>query len=55
MCIAPAGPSWLALIEIRVSKTESRFAAYLNGLLQQNLPEAEVEQSSPVRRCGEGR
>jgi hypothetical protein len=32
------GPSWLAPAEIRVSRTESRFAAYLNRLLQQNQP-----------------
>src|SRR5205814_3160061 len=29
-------PSWLAPTKIRVSKMESRFAASLNGLLQQN-------------------
>src|SRR5436853_5942094 len=33
---APAVPSWLAPTKIRVSKMESRFAASLNGLLQQN-------------------
>jgi len=32
------GPSWIDLAEIRVNTTESRFAAYLNRLLQQNLP-----------------
>jgi hypothetical protein len=32
------GPSWIHLAEIRVNTTESRFAAYLNRLLQQNLP-----------------
>jgi hypothetical protein len=32
------GPSWIDLAEIRVNVTESRFAACLNRLLQQNLP-----------------
>src|SRR4029077_20760562 len=32
------GPSWIDLAEIRVTTTESRFAACLNRLLQQNLP-----------------
>jgi hypothetical protein len=31
-----------ALAEIRVSKTESRLAAYLNRLLQQNRHEADI-------------
>src|SRR5205085_894933 len=31
------GPSWVDLAAIRVNKTESRFAASLNRLLQQNL------------------
>jgi hypothetical protein len=31
------GPSWIDLAEIRVTTTESRFAACLNRLLQQNL------------------
>src|SRR5438477_6196462 len=35
-------PSWLAPTKIRVSKMESRFAASLNGLLQQNRHEADV-------------
>src|SRR6267142_6355971 len=30
------GSSWIDLTEIRVSRTESRIAAYLNRLLQQN-------------------
>jgi hypothetical protein len=30
------GPSWIDPAEIRVTRTESRFAAYLNRLLQQN-------------------
>src|SRR5207237_2228893 len=30
------GPSWVDLAAIRVNKTESRFAASLNRLLQQN-------------------
>src|SRR5205085_3947599 len=37
-----ADPSWLAPTKIRVSKMESRFAASLNGLLQQNLPNNEI-------------
>src|SRR5438477_8297646 len=37
-----ADPSWLAPTKIRVSKMESRFATSLNGLLQQNLPNADV-------------
>jgi AraC family ethanolamine operon transcriptional activator len=37
-----AGPSWLVLAEIRVRKTESRFAKSLNRLLQQNLHNAVV-------------
>ncbi|MDX6559663.1 MAG: hypothetical protein QOF72_2712, partial [Blastocatellia bacterium] len=36
------GPSWIDLAEIRVNTTESRFAAYLNRLLQQNLPAADI-------------
>src|SRR5579872_5728086 len=32
------GPSWIDLAVIRVNKTESRFEASLNPLLQQNLP-----------------
>src|SRR5436190_18084816 len=36
------GPSWIDLTENRVTTTESRFAACLNGLLQQNRPLAEV-------------
>jgi hypothetical protein len=36
-------PSSIDLAEIRVSTTESRFAASLNRLLQQNLPMTEVE------------
>ncbi|WP_245284414.1 MT-A70 family methyltransferase, partial [Bradyrhizobium sp. WSM2254] len=36
------GPSWIDLAEIRVNTTESRFAACLNRLLQQNLPVAEI-------------
>src|SRR5437764_9933486 len=35
-------PSWLAPTKIRVSKMESRFAASLNGLLQQNLHETDM-------------
>jgi hypothetical protein len=34
-------PSWIDLAEIRVNTTESRFAACLNQLLQQNLPKAD--------------
>src|SRR5438477_13152198 len=53
-----AVPSWLAPTKIRVSKMESRFAASLNGLLQQNLPNSEVTalircliaKGSPSRR-----
>jgi hypothetical protein len=36
------GPSWIHLAEIRVSRTESRLEAYLNRLLQQNLPISEL-------------
>src|SRR2546430_4440148 len=47
-----AVPSWLAPTKIRVGKMESRFAASLNGLLQQNLPRAEMRGliQSPHRR-----
>jgi hypothetical protein len=31
-------PSWVDLAEIRVNTTESRFEAFLNRLLQRNLP-----------------
>src|SRR5205085_9727798 len=34
-----AVPSWLAPTKIRIGKMESRFAASLNGLLQQNRPQ----------------
>ena len=37
-----AVPSWLAPTKIRVGKMESRFAASLNGLLQQNLPKTDT-------------
>jgi hypothetical protein len=36
------GPSWIDVAAIRVNTTESRFAACLNRLLQQNLPKAVV-------------
>src|ERR1700688_2913798 len=36
------GPSWIDPAEIRVNTTESRFAAWLNRLLQQNLPRAVI-------------
>src|SRR6202050_5931665 len=36
------GPSWIDLAENRVTTTESRSAARLNRLLQQNLPEADI-------------
>src|SRR5204862_4432496 len=45
-----ADPSWLAPTKIRVSKMESRFAASLNGLLQQNLPGSEVRAKVPATR-----
>jgi len=38
--VATDGPSWIDLTEIRVTRTESRFAAYLNRLLQQNRHKA---------------
>src|SRR5207237_3346635 len=41
------GPSWVDLAAIRVNKTESRFAASLNRLLQQNLPMNDTK--SPCR------
>src|SRR5207237_2983112 len=37
------GPSWVDLAAIRVNKTESRFAASLNRLLQQNRHKPAVE------------
>src|SRR5689334_5792899 len=46
------GPSWIDLAEIRVNTTESRFAACLNRLLQQNLPQAEVAPTRSPRRRG---
>ncbi|MGA7995560.1 MAG: hypothetical protein WCA28_11685, partial [Bradyrhizobium sp.] len=36
------GPSWIDLSENRVNTTESRFAACLNRLLQQNLPKGDL-------------
>src|SRR3954469_20999413 len=54
------GPSWIDLAEIRVNTTESRFAACLNRLLQQNQPLADsfvlvLESPAGVveRRVGE--
>ncbi|MGO9356247.1 MAG: hypothetical protein ACLP1D_01070, partial [Xanthobacteraceae bacterium] len=44
------GPSWIDLAEIRVNTTESRFAAGLNRLLQQNLPTADSIGLAPLRR-----
>src|SRR3984885_2000871 len=41
------GPSWIDLAENRVTTTESRFAAYLNRLLQQNLPMGDIVLSCP--------
>src|SRR5271167_3310767 len=43
------GPSWIDLAENRVNTTESRFAARLNRLLQQNLPTTEVDR----RNCSD--
>jgi hypothetical protein len=40
------GPSWIDLAENRVNTTESRFAAGLNRLLQQNWPTTEVVSNS---------
>src|SRR5882757_9912598 len=40
------GPSWIDLAENRFNTTESRFAACLNLLLQQNLPEADLSSHS---------
>src|ERR1700733_494582 len=48
------GPSWIDLAENRVTTTESRFAARLNRLLQQNRPIAEVApKSEPKPRQSE--
>jgi hypothetical protein len=41
--VTPDGPSWIDLVAIRLNTTESRFAACLNRLLQQNLPIGDVE------------
>ncbi|KRR15042.1 hypothetical protein CQ13_37445 [Bradyrhizobium retamae] len=41
------GPSWIDLAKIRVSTTESRFAACLNRLLQQNRPQADCASYDP--------
>src|SRR5437868_3826564 len=41
-----SGPSWIDLAENRVNTTESRFAACLNRLLQQNLPKADIASYS---------
>ena len=40
--------SWIDLAEIRVSTTESRFAAPLNRLLQQNLRKAAIRCEADV-------
>src|SRR6478735_11482243 len=40
------GPSWIDLAENRVTTTESRFAACLNRLLQQNLPISDIDTGS---------
>src|SRR5207237_5213104 len=42
------GPSWVDLAAIRVNKTESRFAASLNRLLQQNLLSAPLRIAEPT-------
>ncbi len=42
-CTGPLRPSWIDLAEIRVTTTESRFAASLNRLLQQNLPIGDID------------
>src|SRR5215207_8623362 len=41
------GPSWIDLVEIRVNTTESRFAACLNRLLQQNRHDRDMTSGSP--------
>jgi len=41
--------SWIDLADTRVSNTESRFAAYLNRLLQQNLPRTTFHNSTSLR------
>jgi len=43
------GPSWIDLAEIRVTTTESRFAACLNRLLQQNLPGSDMLAKARIR------
>jgi hypothetical protein len=42
------GPSLIDFAEIRVNTTESRFAACLNRLLQQNRPLAEFRRSPGI-------
>src|SRR5205823_14337134 len=45
------GPSWIDLAEIRVSTTESRFAACLNRLSQQNRHFTDLAGSADDVRC----
>src|SRR4029077_13974613 len=47
------GPSWIDLAAIRLSTTESRFAACLNRLLQQNRHLADMPMQSPHVCCWE--
>jgi hypothetical protein len=46
------GPSWIDLAAIRVNKTEPRFAAFLNRLLQQNPPQPDVPLESAFDHFG---
>ena len=46
------GPSWIDLAEIRVNTTESRFAAGLNRLLQQNLPISDIDHGWRLSQRG---
>jgi hypothetical protein len=43
------GPSWIDLVENRFKTTESRFAAGLNRLLQQNLPIGDIERFARLK------
>jgi len=48
------GPSWIDLAEIRVTVTESWFAACLNRLLQQNRPVPDIAAPAPNPSDGAG-
>src|SRR6478752_7371801 len=45
------GSSWIDLAEIRVTTTESRFAACLNRLLQQNPPMSDISAGNVLGGC----